>query len=146
MLLLLGKKSFVICSQHVNLLIVIAEKSDELKKEFLDETDDDDDNDDYFDSYLTIALDPNSSGITMFDESKTIGCNDVPFKTISFSNVRIGKSQILSETFDDRKISQKLLASARLQSATLNMIQAKNILNHLINFSISSEINSEKMR
>lgn len=125
---------------------MVAEKSVELKKEFFDEEDDNDVNDDFFDSYLTIALDPDSSGITIFDENKTIGCNDVPLKTINFSNVRIGKSQILSETFDDRKISQKLLSSSRLQSATLNMVQAKNILNHLINFCISSEINSEKLR
>ncbi|XP_055304084.1 complex I assembly factor ACAD9, mitochondrial-like [Sitodiplosis mosellana] len=139
-----GSKSFVPISQHVNLLIVVAEKSDELKREF--EVDEEDD-DEYFDAYLTIVLDPKSSGITIVDQcEKMIGCNDVPFATVNFSNVHVSKSQILSEGLDDRKISQKLVTSSRLQSATLNLIQAKNMLKQLINFSISAEINSQKLR
>lgn len=122
-------------------MIVIAEKSDELKREF--EPDEEDD-DEFFDAYLTIALDPKSSGISIVDHNKTIGCNDVPFATVNFSNVRVSKSQILTE--DDQKISQKLITSSRLQSATLNMIQAKNMLKQLINFCISTEINSQKLR
>lgn len=138
-----GNKSFAAISQHANLLIVVAEKSDELEKEY--EVDEDDD-DDYFDAYLTIVLDLKSPGITITDQSKTIGCNDVPFATVNFSNVRVSKSQILSEGSDDRKISQKLITSSRLQSATLNLIQAKNLLKKLIDFSISAGINSQKMR
>ncbi|XP_031628107.1 complex I assembly factor ACAD9, mitochondrial-like [Contarinia nasturtii] len=140
-----GSKSFASISQHANLLIVVAEKSDELKQEFaLD--DDDDDDDDFFDAYLTIVLDPKSSGITFSDEYKTIGCNDVPFVTVNFENVRIEKDQILSENTDDRKISQKLLASSRLQMATLNMVQAKNMFNKIVTFTIRSACNSEKLR
>lgn len=127
------------------MLVVIAEKSDELKKEFeIDE--DDPDNDDFIDAYMTIVLDPHTSGITFIEEDKTIGCNDVPFVTVNFSNVHIGKDQILTEGIDDRKISQKLLTSSRLQAATLNMVQARNILNHLIKFTICTECDSEKLR
>lgn len=143
---LLGSKSFAICSQHANVLVVVAEKSDELKQQYEIDEDDDTDDDDYFDAYMAIVLDPKSSGITIIDEIKTIGCNDVPFKSIHFSNVRIGKDQILSEGIDDRKTSQKLIASARLQESTLNMIQAKNLLNRLTEFCIKTVCNSEKMR
>lgn len=76
----------------------------------------------------------------------TIGCKEVPFATVNFSNVRIGEDQILSEGLDDRKISDKLITSSRLQMATLNMIQAKNILNHTVNFSLSAKCSSEKLR
>lgn len=142
-----GSKSFVPISQHANLLIVVAEKSDELKREYdFDDDEDSDDDFEYYDSYLTVLLDPKSSGITLNEEYKTIGCNDVPFVTVNFSNVHIGKDQILSEGLDDRKISEKLLASSRLQMATLNMVQAKNMLNQIVEFSISSECNSEKLR
>lgn len=130
-------------SQHANLLIVVAEKSDELKTEF---EEDEEDNEDFFDAYLTIVLDPKLSGITIDDQSKSIGCNDVPFATINFSNVRVSKSQILSEGLDDRKISQKLVTSSRLQAATLNMVQAKNMLKQLIKFIISAECNTQKLR
>lgn len=130
-------------SQHANLLIVAAEKSDELRAEF--EVDEEDD-EEFFDAYLTIVLDPKSSGITIVEQSETIGCNEVPFVTVKFSNVRVDKSQILSEGQDDRKISEKLVTSARLQSATLNMVQAKNILIQLIKFSVSAECNSQKLR
>lgn len=138
-----GSKSFVTISQHANLLVVVAEKSEELKREYeMDE----EDGDDFFDAHLTIVLDPKSTGITIVDQSKTIGCNDVPFATINFSNVYVDKSQILSEGQDDRKTSEKLLSSSRLQSATVNMIQTKNILKQLINFSLSAECNSQKLR
>lgn len=143
-LLFLGSKSFTICSQHANVLVVVAEKSDELKNEY--ERDEDSDEEDFFDAYLTIVLDSKSSGITMIDENDAIGCNDVPFKTIHFSNVRVGKDQILTEGIDDRRTSQKLIASSRLQESTLNMIQSKNILNQLIEFCIRAECNGEKMR
>lgn len=143
MILFSGSKSFVPISQHANLLVVVAEKSEELKKEFeIDEEDDDD----FFDTYLTIVLDPKSSGITIVDQNKTIGCNDVSFATINFTNVHVDKSHILSEGIDDRKTSEKLLASSRLQSATVNMIQARNILKQLVNFSLSTECNSQKLR
>lgn len=142
----LGSRSFAICSQHANVLVVVAEKSGELKQEYEIDEDDDTEDDDYFDAYMTVVLDPKSSGITMIDEAETIGCKDVPFKTINFSNVRIQKDPILSEGFDDRKISQKLIASSRLYESTLNMIQAKNLLNQLIELSIESSWNSEKMR
>lgn len=127
-------------------MIVIAEKSDELKREFDIDEEDDEDAELFFDPYLTVSLDPKSSGITIVDERNTIGCNEVPFTTVNFSDVRIGKDQILSESFDDRKISQKLIASSRLKIATLNMIQAKKMFNHLVNFSLSAECNSEKIR
>lgn len=127
------------------MLVVTAEKMGELKEKF-DVDEDDPDDKDYIDDFMTIVLDPHSSGITTVEESKTIGCNDVPFTTVNFNNVRIGKDQILSEGVDDRKISQKLINSSRLQAATLNMIQAKNILNRITEFSISTECNSEKLR
>lgn len=139
-----GSKSFAICSQFANLLIVVAKKADELKME-CDEIDDDEGGE-FFDSYITFVVDPNSSGITISDENQTIGCTDVPYATLSFSNVRVDQDQILSETHDDRKISEKLIASSRLQSATLNMVHVKNILTHLINFFINAEFNSEKLR
>lgn len=137
-----GSRNFVVYSQHANLLIVVAKKSDELKRE----DDEDEDDEDFFDSYMTIIVDPKTSGITISDEYKTIGCNDVPFASIKFSNVYIEKDRILSETNDDRQISQKLLSSARIQSATLNMIQVKNMLNYLVNFSLRTECNEEKLR
>lgn len=105
-----------------------------------------DDEDEYVDSHITFVVDPKSSGILISEERTTIGCNDVPFATVNFSNVHVRKDQILSETFDDRKISEKLIASSRLQSATLNMIVAKNILKHLINVSISTDCNAENLR
>lgn len=142
-----GRKRFVTYSQHANLLIVLAEKS----KALIDDCDerninDDDDESEYFDSYIAFVVDPKSSGINILEERSTIGCNDVPFATIEFSNVYVRKDQILSETSDDRKISEKLIASSRLQSATLNMIMAKNMLNHLINFAITTDCNGEKLR
>lgn len=126
-------------------MVVVAEKSDEMKREDA-EYDDDDDDPEFHDAYMVFVLDSKSSGITISDVGKTIGCNEVPFSTIDFSNVHADKSQILSESCDDRKISDKLIASSRLQMATLNMVQAKNILNHLIDFSIKTECNSEKLR
>lgn len=140
-----GAKSFATCSQHANLLIVVAEKSDELKREDAEYVDDDDDLN-FHDEYMVFVMNSNSPGILQSNVGKTIGCNDVPFTTINFSNVRVGKDQILMETFDDRKISDKLIASSRLQMATLNMVQAKNILNQLIALSIKTECNSEKLR
>lgn len=123
-------------------MIVLAEKSLEIKEEL----DEDDDEDEIFDRYLACVVDPNTSGITMTDERQTIGCNDVPFVTVNFNDVRISKSQILTETLDDRKISDKLVASSRLQSATLNMVQARQILTHLLHFCINTECYSEKLR
>lgn len=120
----------------------MAEKSLELKQEL----DEDDDEDEYFDRYMACVVDPNSSGITMTDERHTIGCNDVPFVTVNFNGVRISKSQMLSETQDDRKISDKLIASSRLQSATLNMVQTRQILTDLLHFCIKAECNSERLR
>lgn len=122
---------------------MIAEKS-ELNNE-CDESDVDDD-DEIVDPYITFVVDPKSSGIAISEERPMIGCNDVPFATIEFSNVYVGKGQILSETSDDRKISEKLIASSRLQAATLNMIVAKNMLKHLINFGISTDCNAENLR
>lgn len=144
----LGSKSFVTYSQHANLLVVVAEKSESLENECdeNDISDHDDDDSEFFDPYITFVVDPKSSGIKISEESSTIGCIDVPFATIEFSNVYVGKEQILSETSDDRKISEKLIASSRLQSATLNMIVAKNMLKHLINFAISTDCNSENLR
>lgn len=138
-----GSKNFVICSQHANLLIVLAEKSKELK---MDDEDEDDIDEDFIDSHIAFVVDPKSSGITISDESQTIGCSNVPYAKINFSNVYVGKDQILSETQDDRKISEKLIASSRLQSSTLNMVVAKNILGHLIKFTIDVKCNSEKLR
>lgn len=147
-LFFLGSKSFVIHSQHANLLIVVAEKSEALKNERNEDDSDvnDYDEDEYVDSYITFVIDPKSSGISISDERPTIGCNDVPFATVNFCNVYVRKDQILSETFDDRKISEKLIASSRLQSATLNMVVAKNFLKHLINFAISTDCNAENLR
>lgn len=128
-------------------MIVLAEKSiAALKNECDDDESNDDVDDEYIDSYITFVVDPKSSGITISDERPTIGCNDVPFATVKFSNVHVRKDQILSETFDDRKISEKLIASSRLQSATLNMVVAKNMLKHLINFAISTDCNAENLR
>lgn len=145
-LFLLGSKSFVICSQHANLLIVVAEKSEALKNECDEDDIGDDDDSEFVDSYITFVLDPKSSGIKISEEKPTIGGNDVPFTTIKFSNVYVRKNQILSETFDDRKISEKLIASSRLQLATLNLIVAKNMLDHLIKFAISTDCNGENLR
>lgn len=139
-----GRKSFVICSQHTNLLVVVAQKSAELRLES-DEMEEEID-EDSSDSYITFIVDPKSSGITVSEENRTIGCSNVPYATVNFSNVHVGKDQILSESLDDRKISDKLMDSSRLQSATLNMVLAKNILQHLIEFTISVKCNSEKLR
>lgn len=140
-----GSKHFVVCSQHANLLIVIGEKSPELILEQKNEEELDDD-DDEFDNYMTFVVDRNTIGITTIDEKSTIGCNDVSFSTVTFTDVHVRKGQILSETIDDRTISEKLIASSRLQSATLNMIQAKKLLSHLLDFTINTKINSEKLR
>lgn len=143
----LGKKSFVIYSQHTNLLIVVAEKSNELKNERNeDENDFEDSDDEFFDAYLAFVIDPKSSGITVRQEPATIGCNDVPFATVEFCNVYVKKNQILSETVDDRKISEKLVASSRLQLATLNMIVAKNMFRKLMKFVITTDCNAENLR
>lgn len=143
----LGGKNFVIFSQHTNLLIVIAEKSKELKNQRdEDESDIEFDDDDYIDEYITFVIDPKSSGVTISRERSTIGCNDVPYSKVDFRNVFVKKDQILSETADDRKISEKLIASSRLQLATLNMIVAKNMLGNLIRFAISTDCNAENLR
>lgn len=127
---------------------MLAEKSEALKAEcdenYIDH--DEEEDSEFVDSYITFVIDPKSSGIKIAEEPSTVGCNDVPFATIEFSNVYVGKDQILSETSDDRKISDKLIASSRLQSATLNMIVAKNMLKHLINFAISTDCNTENLR
>lgn len=143
---LAGTKSFATFSQYANILVVVAEKSDELKREDEEDYDEDEDDLDFNDAHMVFVIDANSSGIIQSDTGKTIGCNDVPFTTLIFSNVRAGKEQILSEAFDDRKISDKLIASSRLQMATLNMVQAKTILNQLIDYSIKTQCNGEKLR
>lgn len=130
---------------------MVAEKSEALKNERDDDDEDgnsdiDSDDDEFVDPYITFVVDPKSSGITISDERPTIGCNDVPFATVNFSNVYVRKNQILCETSDDRKISEKLIASSRLQSATLNMAVAKNIFRQLINFAISTDCNAESLR
>lgn len=125
---------------------MVAEKSEALKNERDEDDMSDDDDSEFVDSYITFVVDPKSSGIKISEERPTIGCHDVPFATIKFSNVYVGKNQILSETSDDRKISEKLIASSRLQMATLNMIVAKNMLKHSINFAISTDCNGENLR
>lgn len=145
-----GKKSFVVCSKHVNLLVVVAKKSGEFNvlseniNYNYDDDEDDLDNDD--ENYLTFVIDPKANGISIDDEKKLIGCNDVPFTTISFSNVRVSKEQILSEIHDGRCVSNKLIESSRLQSAVLNMVLAKNMFKYLVHFAVHTECGSDKIR
>lgn len=142
-----GSKSFAIYSRHATLLIVVAKKSVELKNERDEDGNDIDDDDSEFDDpYITFAIDAKSSGITICQERPTIGCNDVPFATVDFRNVQVRAEHMLCATADDRKISEKLIASSRLQSATLNMIVAKNMFNNLINFAINTDCNAENLR
>lgn len=109
-----------------------------------DEDDDDMDIDE--EDYITFVIDPKTNGISIDDEKKLIGCNDVPFATINFSNVRVSKEQILSQTHDGRKISDRLVESSRLQSAILNMVLAKNTFKYLVDFAVHTACGSDKMR
>lgn len=133
----IGSASWVVCSQHANLLIVVAKKSDSLLAE--EEEGDFEDDIDYGDPCLTFALNAKTNGISFEDHSTTIGCDDVPFSKLNFSNVRIPKSQLLSKVLDERHLSQKLNEYHRLQMSVLNMVQAKNIINQLINFVIHTK-------
>lgn len=141
--LFVGSSSWAVCSQHANLLIVVAKKSDSLLAE--EEEGDFEDDIDYEDPCLTFALDAKTNGITFQDHSNTIGCDDVPFSTVNFSNVRIPKTQLLSKVLDERHLSQKLNEYHRLKMSVLNMVQAKNIINQLINFVIRTRCCGEKL-
>lgn len=132
--LFVGTTSWTVCSQHANLLIVVAKKSDSLLAE--EEEGDFEDDIDYEDQCLTFALNAKTNGITFEDHSKTIGCDDVPFTTVNFFNVRVPATQLLSKIVDERHLSQKLNEYHRLQMSVLNMVQAKMIINQLINFVI----------
>lgn len=134
----------MVCSQHANILVVVANKSKELKEYEADLEYDDDI--DYDDPSLTFVLDASTHGITYEDQSKTIGCNQVPFTTVNFFNVRARKSEILSRFVDERHTSNKLLESSRIQMSTLNLIQSKRMLNHLINYTIQTRCFGEKLR
>lgn len=140
-----GTKKFAIISQHANLLVVVAEKSHELKQEDRDDTDDEDELE-LYDDYMAFVLDSKAPGITYTDAGNTFLGNEIPLTTVNFSNVHVEKEKLLSESIDYRKTSDKLIVSSRLQAATLNMIQAKNTLNHLIQYSVNTKINSENLR
>lgn len=140
-----GSTSWVVCSQHANLLLVVAKKTESLLAEEA-KLEDYDEDVDYDDPNLTFILDVTTDGITIEDQSKTIGCNYVPFVTVNFFNVRIPKSNLLSKSLDERHISQKLLESSRLQASVLNMVQSKKILNQLIEFSIRTKCFGSKLR
>lgn len=145
-----GRKSFVVCSKHANLLVVVARKSGEFNVPVENENytydDDDDDMEVNDEDYVAFVIDPKANGISIDNENKLIGCNDVPFTTINFSNVRVTKDQILSETHDGRNISNTLIESSRLQAAILNMVLAKNMFKYLVDFAVHSECGSDKMR
>lgn len=134
--LFVGSATWTVCSRHTNLLIVVAKKSDSLLVEE-DEGDFGDDID-YEDECLTFVLDAKTNGITFEEHSKTIGCDGVPFSRVNFFEVRAPKSQLLSQVLDERHLSQKLNECHRLQMSVLNMVQAKKIINQLIEFVIQT--------
>lgn len=126
----------MVCSQHANLMLVVAENVDQQKE-------DDEEGDT---SKLTILLDPKTPGITFSDEEEMFGCNFVPYTTVSFFNVRISNDQILSQANEVQAVHDKLIYSSRLQEATLNFAQIKKILNFLSTFISCAEYNDEKIR
>lgn len=52
---------------------------------------------------------------------------------------------ILSETHGNRSAAEQLIYSSRMQTAIMNTIQTKQVLNHLIKHVIDSSFNGEKL-
>lgn len=140
------------CSKHANLLIVVARKSGEfveiIKNEDIklfkaesEETDTEND------SYLTLVVDMNSFGVTVTEESTaTKGLETIPFARINFSNVRLSKDRILNESVDGRNPAKKLIEHSRLQSSVGNLVLAKGMLAHLLEYAAGANYYSQKLR
>lgn len=74
-----GSQSFVVRSKHAKLLVatVIAEE----ESEYYDQPD--------TKEPVTFVLDTATDGITFSDINDTIGCSEVPYVTVHFSDVRL---------------------------------------------------------
>lgn len=74
-----GSQSFVVRSKHSNLLIVtaIAEEESENNDKAVTK------------KSITFVLDTMTHGVTFNEISDTIGCREVPYVTVDFSNVRL---------------------------------------------------------
>lgn len=142
------------CSKYANLLIVVAKKTgefieriqndDDIKLNFRATDDDKSDIDD--DDYLTLIVDRNSNGVTVAEEETSFGLQTIPFTTINFSNVRLSRNRILSESVDGRQVPRKLIEHSRLQSSIANMVLAKEMFKHLIKYTTHTKCLSQKIR
>lgn len=153
-----GSRSFVVKSTHSNLLVVTAITEEESEYN----------GDPSTRKFITFVLDSSTRGITFKESSNTTGCNEVPYGTLEFSNVRLngGNSQkfntmcvslnhssffildsdnVLSEKYDNRSAAEQLTCNSRIQSAILNSIQIKQILNYLTSHLLSFTYNGVKL-
>lgn len=63
----------------------------------------------------------------------------------NLTNINFHAGNVLSLTTDGCDASTKLVRSSRIQSAILNAIQIKKILNYLVQYTIDAEYNAEKL-
>lgn len=141
------------CSKHANLLIVVAKKSGEFV-ETIENVDDiqlfrnepkevDGDSDNYY----TFIVDTNALGVTVTEEPViSRGLATVPFARINFTDVRLSKDRILSDSVDGRYVAKKLIEHSRLQSAVANMVLAKKMLKHFLEYAATANYPSQKVR
>lgn len=74
-----GSQSFVVKSMHSNLLIVTALVDEDAEYNGEAGTK----------KFVTFVLDSTRSGVTFKENNNTIGCSEVPYVTLQFSNVRL---------------------------------------------------------
>lgn len=144
----------MVCSKHANLLIVVAKKSGEFVEtidsendavfEFRDESEE---LDSEHDSYMTFIVDMNALGVTVTEEPcSTGGLATVPFTRINFADVRLTKDRILDDSVDGRYVANKLIEHSRLQSAVANMVLAKEMFRHFLEYAAHTSYPSQKVR
>lgn len=141
-----GKKTFVVKSRHANFLIVSAEAVEE--SEYI--------GGESSTEIHTYIIDANAPGVKFQDISDTLGCNEVPYATLELENVRVGSGEPnliemktpfehfslldnhLAEKHEHWSAANRLLHGSRLSLAVLKSVQARKVLDNLVDHTIHS--------